>query len=62
VNTYRIDFDARNGGVRETLEIRFEHDYHVRQYRYEVKSRRVKNPNKVIEKQDWIAKKGYSGR
>ncbi len=56
-NTYRISFSERNGGVFDTLEVRFNDQLKIWQYRNKVISERAKNPNKVLLKEDWIPNK-----
>ena len=59
INTYRIFFDARNGAVLETLEVRFNTSLNIWQYREEIRSQSTKTPNKLLLKEDWEPKQRW---
>jgi hypothetical protein len=57
VNTYRIEFSARNGQVRETLNVRFNESLKSWQYKYEVERiNQTGPPLTPVASQDWTPK------
>jgi len=56
-STYRIFFRTRNRSVQETLDVRFNTDLNIWQYKYLIKSEDTRDPNKVLAKEDWSPKK-----
>jgi hypothetical protein len=57
VSTYRIGFRTRNRSVQETLDVRFNAELKIWQYRYVIKSEDTRDPNKILARQDWEPKK-----
>ena len=57
INTYRILFDARNGMVLETMEVKFDDVLRIWQFRLDIRSQSPETPNKLLWKQDWEPKR-----
>jgi len=59
INVYRIAFQARNRAVMETLDVRFNRDLKIWQFRYSVEGDDPRHPNTPLAKSDWIPKKNF---